>query len=264
MYGSKTEDPIVKYYDETVGTSGRYEVEWYLTKAHSFGDPILDIACGTGRMSILLAKEGHNIVAFDRSEGMLTRFHEKLSKEPIEIKQRVQIFQQDMNNFYFKDKFNTIICVDAFFHNLSEQEALNCLKCVSKHLTYQGRFLFNVPNPNQEFLQKCLESQGKIWTVRNKYPLEKTGKTILVEEASDVDIQKQLIFSKLRFTGFDTEGNIIEITKSNWTTRYMYQDQYLALIKTSGLEVEQLVGTYQNEPVSPTSQLVFQLKLKSK
>ena len=66
MYGSKTEDPIVRYYDETVGTSGKREVEWYLTKAHSFGDPILDIACGTGRMSILLAKKGHNIVAFDR------------------------------------------------------------------------------------------------------------------------------------------------------------------------------------------------------
>lgn len=261
MYGSKTEDPIVKYYDETVGTSGRHEVEWYLTKAHSFGDPILDIACGTGRMSILLAKEGYDVVAFDRSEGMLTRFREKLSREPIEINTRVQIYQENIDNFSFKDKFNTIICVDAFFHNLSEQEALNCLNCVSKHLTDHGRFLFNLPNPNQEFLQKCIESQGKIWNVRSKYPLEK-GKVVLVEEASDVDIQKQLVFAKLRFTCFDTEGNIIETTESKWTTRYMYQDQYLVLIKTSGLEVEQLVGTYQNEPVSPTSQLIFQLKLK--
>lgn len=262
MYGSKTEDPIVKYYDETVGTSGRYEIEWYLTKAHSFGDPILDIACGTGRMSILLAKEGHDVVAFDRSEGMLTRFHEKLSREPIEIKNRVQIFQQNMDNFSFKEKFNTIICVDSFFHNLSEQEALKCLKCVSQHLTSQGRFLFNVPNPNQEFLQKCLESQGKIWNIRNKYPLGNSGKTIIVEDASAADIQAQLIFTKLRFTCFDSDGNIIERTESSWTTRYMYEDQYLTLIEASGLEVELLVGTYQNEPVSPTSQLIFQLKLK--
>ncbi|MFX1283010.1 MAG: class I SAM-dependent methyltransferase [Promethearchaeota archaeon] len=262
MYGSKTEDPIVKYYDETVGTSGRYEMEWYLTKAHSFGDPILDIACGTGRMSILLAKEGHDVVAFDRSEGMLTRFHEKLSREPIEIKNRVQIFQQNMDNFSFKEKFNTIICVDSFFHNLSEQEALKCLKCVSQHLTSQGRFLFNVPNPNQEFLQKCLESQGKIWNIRNKYPLGNSGKTIKVEDASAADIQAQLIFTKLRFTCFDSEGNIIERTESSWTTRYMYEDQYLTLIEASGLEVELIVGTYQNEPVSPTSQLIFQLKLK--
>lgn len=262
MYGSKTEDPIVKYYDETVGTSGRYEIEWYLTKAHSFGGPILDIACGTGRMSILLAKEGHDVVAFDRSEGMLTRFHEKLSREPIEIKNRVQIFQQNMDNFSYKEKFNTIICVDSFFHNLSEQEALKCLKCVSQHLTSQGRFLFNVPNPNQEFLQKCLESQGKIWNIRNKYPLGNSGKTIIVEDASAADIQAQLIFTKLRFTCFDSDGNIIERTESSWTTRYMYEDQYLTLFEASGLEIELLVGTYQNEPVSPTSQLIFQLKLK--
>ncbi len=261
MYGSKTEDPIVKYYDETVGTSGKHEVAWYLTKAHSFGDPILDMACGTGRMSILLAKEGYSIVAFDRSEGMLTRFHEKLSREPIEIKRRVQIFQQDMDNFTFKERFNTIICVDAFFHNLFEQEALNCLKCVSQHLTYKGRFFFNVPNPNQDFLQKCLDSQGKIWTTKNIYPLENSGTTILVEEASAADIQAQLIFTKLRFTCSDSEGNIIERNESSWTTRYMYQDQYLTLFETSGLEVELLVGTYQNEPVSPTSQLIFQLKL---
>ncbi|MFX0016155.1 MAG: class I SAM-dependent methyltransferase [Promethearchaeota archaeon] len=258
-----TEDPIVKYYDETVGISGKHEVKWYLAKAHSFGDPILDIASGTGRMSILLAREGHSIVAFDRSEGMLSRFREKLSREPIEIDQRVEIFKQDMNNFSFKKKFNTIICVDAFFHNLSEQEALNCLKCVSRHLAFQGRFLFNAPNPNQDFLQKCLESQGMIWTVRNRYPLENSGKTILVEDALAADIQAQLIYTKLRFTCFDAEDNIIERTESTWTTRYMYQDQYLTLFEKSGLEVELLVGSYQNEPVSPTSQLIFQLKLKN-
>ena len=157
MYSSKIEDPLVKYYDETVGISGKDEVEWYLSKAHTFGDPILDVACGTGRMSILLAKKGFTIVAFDRSEGMLSRFREKLSREPAEIKHRIQIFQQDMDNFAFKQKFNTIICVDAVFHNLSTQEALNCLKCVSQHLSSQGRFFFNVHNPNQDFLQKCVK-----------------------------------------------------------------------------------------------------------
>ncbi len=78
-----------------------------------------------------------------------------------------------------------------------------------------------------------------------------------------MDIQEQLIFSKLRFTCFDSEDDIIERTESSWTTRYMYQDQYLTLIETSGLEVESLIGTYQNEPVSSTSQLIFQIKLRN-
>ncbi|MHA2074684.1 MAG: hypothetical protein ACW97X_08705 [Candidatus Hodarchaeales archaeon] len=49
MYGAKTEDPIVKYYDETVGKSGNDEVKWYITKSETFGGPILDIACGMGQ-----------------------------------------------------------------------------------------------------------------------------------------------------------------------------------------------------------------------
>ncbi|MHA2074683.1 MAG: class I SAM-dependent methyltransferase [Candidatus Hodarchaeales archaeon] len=214
---------------------------------------------GTGRIALILAKKGFRIIAFDRSEGMLARFNEKLAKEPTEIKQQIHIVQQEMEKFTFKEKFNTIICVDAFFHNLSEQEALNCLKSVNQHLTPQGRFLFNVPNPNEAFLQKCKASQGKMWTVRHKYTLAKTGTAILVEEAPDADIEKQLIKAKLRFTLLDSKGKMIERTESSWITRYMYQDQYLNLVEKSGLEVENLIGTYQNEPVTPTSQLIFQL-----
>lgn len=76
MYGSEKTDLVVRYYDLAFGISGETEVAWYLDKAETFGGPVLDLACGTGRLSILLARQGFQVTALDRSEGMLNLFRE--------------------------------------------------------------------------------------------------------------------------------------------------------------------------------------------
>jgi 2-polyprenyl-3-methyl-5-hydroxy-6-metoxy-1,4-benzoquinol methylase len=54
-------DLVVKYYDLAFGTLGHAEVDWYLGKARASGGPVLDLACGTGRLALLLAKEGFEV-----------------------------------------------------------------------------------------------------------------------------------------------------------------------------------------------------------
>ena len=152
MYGNENVDPVVKYYDETVGKTGVYELNWYKTKVKQFGGPILDLACGTGRMTLEIAKDNYNIIGIDKSESMLSKFRKNLDLYPIEIQNRIEIHQNQMTGFKFDIKFNVILCIDAFFHNLSNKDEINCLNCVSQHLTPSGRFLFNVHNPNEEFL----------------------------------------------------------------------------------------------------------------
>ena len=82
MYGSKRTDLVVKYYDDAFGVSGDTEVGWYLSKAKVFGGPVLDLACGTGRLAFLLAHEGFQITAIDQSAGMLNQFRDKLKAQP--------------------------------------------------------------------------------------------------------------------------------------------------------------------------------------
>ncbi|MFX0115594.1 MAG: class I SAM-dependent methyltransferase [Candidatus Hodarchaeota archaeon] len=262
MYDSLTDDPLIQYYDETVGISGEAEVKWYLGKVRRFGGPVLDLACGTGRIALILANEGLNVDALDLSQGMQARFRNKLADEPLDIQSRIKIHRLSMSDFQLNKQFNSILCIDAFFHNLNEQAAINCMTCVAKHLAPESRFFFNVPNPNQEFLQKCIESKGKKWQTRGKYALKKPDYSVVVEEASAVDLAKQLIFTKLRFTLRDDADNLMKSSESGWTTRYMYEKQYVDLIDKCRLEIESLVGTYTNEPVASTSQLIFQLKLK--
>ena len=91
MYGSEETDLMVKYYDLAFGISGEAEVAWYLAKARAFGSPVLDLACGTGRLAVILAREGYQVTAIDQSMGMLYLFQRKLAAEPAEVRQRIHI-----------------------------------------------------------------------------------------------------------------------------------------------------------------------------
>ena len=53
MYGSEQTDLVVKYYDLAFGISGEAELAWYLGQAKMAGGPVLDLACGTGRLAVL-------------------------------------------------------------------------------------------------------------------------------------------------------------------------------------------------------------------
>jgi SAM-dependent methyltransferase len=261
MYGSEETDLVVKYYDLTLGISGDAEVEWYLGKARAFGGPVLDLACGTGRLALLLARDGFEVTGIDRSVGMLNKFKEKLRVQPVEVRQRVRIENHRMSDFRLGRQFNTVMCCDAFFHNLTVEEQMSCLRCVAQHLTPKGRFVFNLRNPTCEFILKSAVSQGKEFEEQGRYKLEDGSGTLLVEQAQAGSVLDQSIVTTMRITRYDTEGNEVEKGESNWTTRYLFRYEAVHLLYRSGFKIESLVGDYSNGSVTEKGQLIFEVKL---
>ena len=171
MYGSEKTDLIVKYYDQSFGISGEDELAWYLGKTRASGGPVLDMACGTGRLALLLARAGFEVTGIDQSAGMLNQFREKLQGETAGVKRRIRIENQKMSEFKLDKKFNTIVCCDAFIHNLTVEDEINCLERVAQHLTPNGRFVFNLRNPTCEFILKSASSKGDKFEERGRYQL---------------------------------------------------------------------------------------------
>lgn len=260
MYGSEETDLVVKYYDDSFAIGSKAEIGWYLSKVKAFGGPILDLACGTGRVALLLAKEGYDVTAIDQSAGMLNQFKKKVEQEAPEVRQRIQIAEQRMSDFSLQSKFNTIICCDAFFHNLTVEEQIGCLRRVAQHLTPQGRFVFNLPNPTCEYILKSASQEGKTFTSQGRYPL-KNG-TLLVERALDGNMFEQTITTTLRVTRYDAEGNQVEQDQSRWISRYLFRYEAIHLLYRCGFEVESLVGDYTNGPVTEKGQLIFEVKVR--
>jgi SAM-dependent methyltransferase len=261
MYGSEKSDLLVKYYDIAFGISGEAELAWYFSKAKKSGGPILDMACGTGRLALLFARQGFEVTGIDQSAGMLNQFREKLEKETAGVRERIRIEHQMMADFNLGRKFNTVICCDAFFHNLTVEDEISCLERVAQHLNTKGRFMFNLPNPNCEFVLKSAASAGKEFEERGRYELEDGSGTVLVEQAHAGKEADQCIETTLRIRVFDCDGNQVEKSESAWTTRYLYRYEAVHLLYRCGFQVEKLVGDYQDGPVSNNSQLIFEAKL---
>ena len=261
MYGSERTDPLVKYYDETLAIAPQREFDWYRHRVRRFGGPVLDLACGAGRFSIPLAREGFRVTAMDQSEGMLNQLRNKLAQAPAAVRGRIGIIQGGMTAFDLGERYNTIICCDAFFHNLSVEDQISCLGAVARHLSPDGRFLFNLPNTTCEFLLNAARrgdsGYGEPKTFLRRHALG----SIMVERRPRADLNAQLIETTLRFTLLDEHGAVVERTESSWTTRYLWRYEAEHLLYRCGFVVEELVGGYGGQPVGEGGQLVFQARL---
>jgi 2-polyprenyl-3-methyl-5-hydroxy-6-metoxy-1,4-benzoquinol methylase len=261
MYGSTIKDPVVKYYDISFALGSPDEIPWYVRKAKQCGSPVLDIACGTGRLSLEFARNGLEVVSIDNSDAMLEQFRQKLSAESALVKNRITIERQSMNSFSFNKSFQTIVCCDAFFHNLTPDDERACLKAVHKHLRPEGRFLFNIHNnPNPQFLNWASSPEAATLHKRADYPIPGTGNVLHIQEGIVHDVQNQMIETMLHFEVTDQKGNMIEESDSNWKSRYLCKYETIYLLELCSLSIESIVGGYLDEPVSTTGQLIFTAK----
>ena len=60
----------------------------YITLARRYGPRLLELACGTGRLTIPLAREGFAVTGLDLSPEMLRIAERKLEREPPEVRER--------------------------------------------------------------------------------------------------------------------------------------------------------------------------------
>jgi hypothetical protein len=179
------------------------------------------------------------------------------------IRQRVNISKNKMSDFNLGKQFNTILCCDAFFHNLTVAEEMACLDCVRRHLAPGGRFVFNLPNPTCEFILKSAQSAGKEFTERGRYALKDTSDMLLVEQSQAGNTFDQLIITTLRVTRIDLEGRVVERSETSWSTRYLFRYEAIHPLFRCGFDVEALVGDYSDGPVTEKGQLIFQALLSA-
>ena len=102
---------------------------------------ILEVACGTGALTMLLAERGYEVWGIDRAEGMLAVAREKAKMSSF----NVPLFQADMRNFDLQQKFDAVLCIyDSINYALDEAELESVFRSVSRHLTLHGLFIFDV------------------------------------------------------------------------------------------------------------------------
>src|ERR1700758_1565379 len=121
------------------------DVPFYVDLARKSGGPVLEIACGTGRVLLPIAREGIEIHGVDNSAAMLRILRAHLKEEPAEVAQRVELHEGDMRSFRLKRKYPlAIIPFRPMQHMYTVADQVNALSTAAFHLAETGILAFDV------------------------------------------------------------------------------------------------------------------------
>ena len=130
-------------YDRRV--TGTSDVEFWVEECRAAGGPVLELGCGTGRVTIPVAAAGVDVTGLDNSDSMLKRARRKSVADEVEV----SWMEGDMRTFDLGRRFALIYVPLASFAHLSGPgDAEACLARVRRHLPPGGRFAVDLMNPD--------------------------------------------------------------------------------------------------------------------
>lgn len=106
---------------------------------------VLDLACGTGSMTLELAQRGYDMTALDLSGEMLSIAAERIADAGLS---GVLLLEQDMTEFELYGTVDAVVCcLDSLNHLTEDGELARCFSLVHNYLNPDGLFLFDVNTP---------------------------------------------------------------------------------------------------------------------
>ncbi len=111
---------------------------------------VLDLACGTGRMTAELARRGYDMIGVDGSEEMLSVAYERsLPEEDTEdATVRPMYLLQDMRRFELYGTVGAVVCcLDSLNYLTGDSDLGECFRCVHNYLDPEGLFVFDMNTP---------------------------------------------------------------------------------------------------------------------
>ncbi|MEL6845446.1 MAG: class I SAM-dependent methyltransferase, partial [Bacteroidota bacterium] len=110
---------------------------------------ILELCCGTGRLTLPIAQAGYRITGVDYTPSMLEQANAKASAAGLSI----PFIEADMRTFDLPEQYDLIFIPFNSIHHLYQNEDLfQTLRAVKKHLKEGGLFLLDCFNPNISYI----------------------------------------------------------------------------------------------------------------
>ncbi len=247
----------VNYDKEDTSDTG---IAFYSALAQEAGGSVLEIACGTGRVTIPIARLGFATTGLDIVPGMLNQARRKSHGLP------VRWIEGDARTFELHEQFHLIFLTgnafQAFVTN-AEQEAL--LGRVHAHLHDHGLFAFETRNP----LLPNTKTRAGLFVTLETHKEEEEGPSFTNVNGQEVRVSRTRVY--------DHVAQIVHLTSyKRWhedgqehtriartALRYTFPQELLALLHYNGFSLERQYGDWNKEPLSATSPSIISVCRKS-
>jgi ubiquinone/menaquinone biosynthesis C-methylase UbiE len=227
--------------DETRAQRLLASEHFYMEEARRTGGQALELACGSGRLTIPLAQAGVDIVGLDSSQPMLNAARVKASAASV----MVNLVQADMRTFELSERFSTIYMAgNSLLHLLTKEDLKQCLQTVRRHLMSEGRFVFDVMNPNLHLLTRDGLQRYPVLRVRTP-----DRGQITVEEVTNYDHSSQINHVIWYLSAPDAQDfRVVE-----YLLRVIFPQELELLLEYCGLRMTARYGEFTREQFTSSS-----------
>ena len=212
-------------------------------EAAASGHRVLELGCGTGRVTLPIAAAGVPITGVDNAGPMLDIARGKSGDAS-----NPRWVQGDMASFRLDERFGLVIIpFRSFLLLLTVAEQKACLTAVREHLVEGGRLALNIFNPSILAIAGWLGEREGRWLRSQPEPSRERW----------VSRQYSPAAQELNETRADVllsdDGATIQRVERNLRLRWVYRYEMEHLLALCGFEVEALYGWFDGTPFTDES-----------
>lgn len=219
-----------------------YGFEFYVGLAKQAAGPVLDIACGTGRILLPCLDAGIDIEGLDLYAPMLEQLQHKAAQKGL----APRLHQADMSDFHLARQFALImIPFNAFIHNLSAEDQIHSLTLCREHLLPGGLLAFDTFFPALELVNTPAGTR----VLELETTDAATGLLIRLYDTRTVDRVRQTQLSQMDVEFLDQTGKLVRVSHSETTTRWIYKTEMELLLRLAGFPRWEIYGDFTRRPL---------------
>lgn len=220
---------------------GPFFIQW----AKELNGPVLELGCGTGRVTIPLAQAGIPMTGLDIVPGMIERAKEKASELPI------QWVVGDVRTFQLQHTFRLIFEIGSVFqHLLTREDQESFLQRVSEHLDGDGRLILCLMFPHPDMLVS--EEDEKAWYTYQ----DPRGHEVRVSGTEIYDPVRQVKLETAYRRWQAENGSPVERV-APLSLRYVFPQEMSALLHYNGFEIDAAYGDWDRSPLTGATRIMI-------
>jgi len=234
-------DEYAPFYDwENAQTLGRRDVPFWRRVASGARGPVLELGCGTGRVSLPLARAGVDLVGIDRSAAMLARAHRQTlkSSSPQRLKS-FRLVRGDIRSLPFEDEaFSMVLAPYGILQSLIRPRDLTAtLASVGRIVRRGGTFGIDlVPDvPKWREYENRVQLRGRA-----------RGAQLTLIESVRQDPKRHL--TTFEQTYVERRGTATREHRFDLTFRTLTVRQMTGQLERAGFRVDAVLGDYRGRP----------------
>lgn len=241
-------DALARLYDLDLA-SDPGDLDLYLALAARTGGPVLELAVGTGRIAVPLAAAGYDVTGVDLDPAMLARARTAADGAGKAASRRLRLVEGDARTVRLEDagtyQLATIPLNSVFLMGTRADQAA-AVATLAAHLAPDGLAVIDVWLPDADDLARYDGRLALEWVREDA----STGHTVTKTGAAEYDAATRVV----RLTTIFESGRPGE-PPARWVRcdrlRLVGPDELAAFSEAAGLEVEELAGGYDLEPLGP-------------